>query len=259
MVTQAASRRRVVKKKVGGHGHHGGAWKVAYADFVTAMMALFMIMWLLASTDAKAREEISQYFRTGILPEGSMAMNDAAQLTPSVIERAPSPPRRESLEDRVAELKAEIEDMAKINESLAAVAKHVEITITDRGVLLEIVDDENGDLLFDSASSDLKPALAAFLGQLAPTLGAAGTDIEINGHTDARPFVAGAAMTNWDLSYERASVARTILETHGVVPAQITGVIGRAASQLYDPAHPDSARNRRLSILLIYPQAPRAA
>ena len=83
---------RRIKKVVGGHGHHGGAWKVAYADFVTAMMALFMVMWLLASTDAKSRREISNYFRTGILPEGDLAMNHAAQLKPSVIEEASMPP-----------------------------------------------------------------------------------------------------------------------------------------------------------------------
>ena len=92
--------RRIIKK-VEGHGHHGGAWKVAYADFVTAMMALFMVMWLLASTDAKSRQEISNYFRTGILPEGDRAMNHhAAQITPSVIEASsvPPPPNKESLD-----------------------------------------------------------------------------------------------------------------------------------------------------------------
>src|SRR3954468_2626817 len=84
--------KRKVIKKGDGHGHHGGAWKVAYADFVTAMMALFMVMWLLASTDAQTRKEISNYFRTGILPEGDLSMNHAAQVTPSVIEEASTPP-----------------------------------------------------------------------------------------------------------------------------------------------------------------------
>src|SRR5215471_5117613 len=86
----------IIKKKKGGHaGHHGGAWKVAYADFVTAMMALFMVLWLLASTDAASRKEISNYFRTGILPEGDLAMNHAAQIKPSVIEEASTPPPSE--------------------------------------------------------------------------------------------------------------------------------------------------------------------
>src|SRR5262249_43118559 len=98
------ARRRVIKKIDGGHGHHGGAWKVAYADFVTAMMALFMVMWLLASTDTESRKEISAYFRTGILPEGDLAMNRAAQFAPSVIEAAPAPPPpgEESIDDSTA-------------------------------------------------------------------------------------------------------------------------------------------------------------
>src|SRR5678816_1334734 len=81
---------RKFKKVDGGHGHHGGAWKVAYADFVTAMMALFMVMWLLASTDQQSRKEISNYFRTGVLPDGDLSMNRAAQITPSVIQASPS-------------------------------------------------------------------------------------------------------------------------------------------------------------------------
>src|SRR5258705_9764598 len=94
-------RPRIIKKKkvVGGHGHHGGAWKVAYADFVTAMMALFMVLWLLASTDTQTRAEISRYFRTGILPDGDMSMNRAAQTTPSVIEASPTPGREQNALD----------------------------------------------------------------------------------------------------------------------------------------------------------------
>ena len=253
----APSRRRIVKKVVGGHGHHGGAWKVAYADFVTAMMALFMIMWLLASTDQKSREEISRYFRTGILPDGSMAMNSAAQVTPSVIERSPMPPPRgkASLEDEVQQLQNRIENMAKLDGSLGAIARHVKVRMTDAGILLEIVDEEGGGLLFDTASSQLKPALSQFLAMIAPTVGAMGS-LEINGHTDALPFVHGAGKSNWDLSYERASAARVILEDNGVESGQVRAVIGRGASELLVPSQPFSARNRRLSILMLHADVP---
>lgn len=251
-MTPAPARRRVVKKGGGGHAHHGGAWKVAYADFVTAMMALFMIMWLLASTDAKSRQEISRYFRTGILPDGSMAMNSAAQVTPSVIERAPAPPPpgKATLADEVQELQNRIQNMAKLDGSLGMIARHVRLEVTDGGIVLDIADEENGGLLFATSSSELRPALTQFLEMLAPTLAAMG-DIEINGHTDARPFVAGAGKSNWDLSYERAAAARTILQAHGVGPRKVRGVIGRADSQLLVPTEPYSARNRRLSILIL--------
>ena len=252
----APARRRVVKKVAGGHGHHGGAWKVAYADFVTAMMALFMIMWLLASTDPKSRQEISRYFRTGILPDGSMAMNSAAQVTPSVIEKAPTPPPpgRSTLDDSAQELQNRISNMAKLDGNLGLIARHVRVEMTDAGILLDIADEDDGNLLFASASSELRPALSQFLEMIAPTLANMG-NLEINGHTDARPFVAGAGKSNWDLSYERAAAAREILQMHGVGPHQVRGVIGRADSQLLVPTEPYSPRNRRLSILILYDKA----
>src|SRR4051812_42672523 len=153
-------KRRVVKK-VDGHGHHGGAWKVAYADFVTAMMALFMVLWLLASSDAQTRKEIANYFRTGIMPEGELSMNHAAQITPSVIEVAPQPPQASQpsiTEDTATTLRNEMLRLGQIDTTLAQVLKGVHVEITPEGVLIEIVDDGD-DLLFDTASSKLKEPL----------------------------------------------------------------------------------------------------
>jgi chemotaxis protein MotB len=251
--SSAAQVRRIIKKRGGGgHGHHGGAWKVAYADFVTAMMALFMIMWLLASTDSKSRAEISRYFRSGILPEGSMAMNSAAQVTPSVIERSPTPPApdKANVDVDVSKIEGQVKRIAEQGGPLAEIARQVSVKQTDEGILIEIVDEEDGGLLFKISSSDLTPALAAFLKSMAPTIGSIMGKVEIHGHTDARPFVHGANKSNWDLSYERAAAARVILETSGLQPGQVDGVVGRAASQLYVPDDPYSARNRRLSILI---------
>ena len=187
---------RRIKKVEAAHGHHGGAWKVAYADFVTAMMALFMVMWLLASTDQETRKEISNYFRTGILPEGDLAMNHAAQFAPSVIETAPSPPPpgEESLDERVEtakQLDARLHRLAAIDSELAAVIKNVRIEVTQEGILIEMVDQEGG-LLFDLSSARLNEPLERFLRALGPTLSLLDRPIEINGHTDARPFAAGA-------------------------------------------------------------------
>jgi chemotaxis protein MotB len=245
---------RRYKKVEAAHGHHGGAWKVAYADFVTAMMALFMVMWLLASTDAATRKEISNYFRTGVLPEGDMAMNHAAQFQPSVIEAAPSPPPpgEESLDERVVtakQIEKRLERLAAIDADLAQVVRNVRIQVTDEGILIEAVDEGSG-LLFDVASARLNEPLERFLRALAPPVALIGKPIEINGHTDARPFPAGSKLSNWDLSYQRAAAAREILEASGVPPGQITGVFARGSSQLYVPNDPLAPQNRRLSILI---------
>jgi chemotaxis protein MotB len=245
---------RKIKKVDGGHGHHGGAWKVAYADFVTAMMALFMVMWLLASTDQATRQEISNYFRTGILPDGDMSMNRAAQLTPSVIQASPTPapPGEEALDERAQTAKslvARLNRLASIDTGLAEVMRNVHVEVNQDGIMIEAVDEARG-LLFDLASAKLNEPLERFLHALGPPLAAINRPIEINGHTDARPFPQGARQSNWDLSYQRADAAREILEDSGVSPRQITGVFARGASQPYMPDDPLAPQNRRLSILI---------
>jgi chemotaxis protein MotB len=250
----AEGRRPIIKKNSGGHAHHGGAWKVAYADFVTAMMALFMVMWLLASTDQQSRQEISRYFRTGILPEGDMAMDRAAQKKPSVVEEASAPAKRGAAgsgED-ARELGNAIERMVKSDPELAKLAAQVSISITEEGVLIEAVDRDGSSMLFDSASSELKPALVAFLDKLGPMLADRGNKIRVMGHTDARPYVSRAGKTNWDLSYERASNARRVLETTGIARGQITAVQAHGASQLRNSSDPFAAENRRLSVLVLH-------
>ncbi|TMQ08739.1 MAG: hypothetical protein E6J90_32780 [Deltaproteobacteria bacterium] len=245
---------RRFKKVDGGHGHHGGAWKVAYADFVTAMMALFMVMWLLASTDQQSRKEISNYFRTGLLPDGDLSMNRAAQITPSVIQTSPSPAQtsEEALDERAEaarELVNRLNRLASVDGELARVMRNVHVEVIQDGILIEAVDEDRG-LLFDLASARLNEPLERFLRALGPALGVLDRPIEINGHTDARPFVQGARLSNWDLSYQRAEAAREILEAAGVAPRQITGVFARGASQLYIPSDPLAPQNRRLSILV---------
>jgi chemotaxis protein MotB len=245
---------RRFKKVEAGHGHHGGAWKVAYADFVTAMMALFMVLWLLASTDQQTRQEISNYFRTGILPDGDLAMNRAAQAIPSVFQDSPVPPApgEETIDDRVSTAKQLVDRLnrlAALDAGLAQVMRNVHVQVTQDGIVIEAVDESKG-LLFDLASARLNEPLERFLRALGPALSALDRPIEINGHTDARPFMQGARLSNWDLSYQRAEAAREILEAAGVAPRQIAGVFARGASQLYVPSDPLAPQNRRLSILV---------
>lgn len=246
---------RRYKKVEAAHGHHGGAWKVAYADFVTAMMALFMVMWLLASTDEKSRKEISNYFRTGILPEGDLAMHHAAQLRPSVIEEAPMPPppnEEASLDAKMLaakQLADKLGRLAVLDTQLGEVIRNVRITVTADGVLVETVDEDKG-LLFELSSARLTEPMQRFLRAFAPMVVKLGHPVEINGHTDARAFAHGSKLNNWDLSYRRADAAREILEGSGVPASQLTGLFARASTQPYVPDDPYAAQNRRLSFLL---------
>jgi len=245
---------RRFKKVEGGHAHHGGAWKVAYADFVTAMMALFMVLWLLASTDEQSRKEISNYFRTGLLPDGDLAMNRAAQFAPSVFQEAPTPPPpgEATIDEKVdaaKQLAGRLNRLSAIDAELAQVVRNVRVEITPDGVLIEAVDQGQG-LLFDLSSAKLNEPLERFLRALAPAISSLDRTIEINGHTDARPFASGARISNWDLSYQRAAAARDILEASGVAPRLIVGVFARGSSQLYLPNEPFAPQNRRLSILV---------
>jgi chemotaxis protein MotB len=261
---------RRFKKVEGGHGHHGGAWKVAYADFVTAMMALFMVLWLLASTDQKSRQEISNYFRTGIVQVVELPSDGSPQTTAVFIGGMAPPsaigPGRggdaskgdtgkddggggDQREKAADDLVARLDRLAALDPELAAVMKNVHVSVAPEGVVIEAVD-EDGGLLFDVSSSRLNEPLERFLRALAPALSALDRTIEINGHTDARPFAAGARVSNWDLSYQRAAAAREILEGSGVANRLIVGVFARGSSQLYLPNEPFAPQNRRLSILV---------
>jgi len=254
---------RRFKKVDGGHGHHGGAWKVAYADFVTAMMALFMVLWLLASTDSASRKEISNYFRTGLVPQVDVATKGSPQTTsvflgsevpaPPVATPLPSSPGSDGgVDERVNtanDLVKRLHRFAAVDGELASVMKNVRVQVTSDGILIEAVDEGRG-LLFDSSSAKLNEPLERFLRTLGPAISALGKPLEINGHTDGRPFAAGARISNWDLSYQRASSAREILVASGVADSQVTGVFARGAAQLYVPNDPMAPQNRRLSILI---------
>lgn len=250
---QAAPRIRI-KKRGGGHGHHGGAWKVAYADFVTAMMALFMVMWLVASTDAKSRKEIANYFRTGILEVGDMSMQGASQMVPAVLEQTGTPPTEEGadIENDAEAIKDAIEDIGASDPELRAIAANVSVMKTPEGVLIEAIDREGGEgMLFEVASSDVKPALVTFLTRLAPVLNRVGKMVRVMGHTDARQYMSGKK-SNWDLSFERASAAHKVLASHGM-SEQIESVTAFGATRLRNNENPIAAENRRLGLLVLSP------
>ncbi|HYC23083.1 MAG TPA: flagellar motor protein MotB [Candidatus Bathyarchaeia archaeon] len=263
--------RVIIKRKKGGHGgHHGGAWKVAYADFVTAMMALFMVLWLLTQADMKLRSQIAQYFRNpGVLPGGSVISQEAnAQKSrdPQVVSKdilivqsradqglPESGENKRLAEQKQFEVQAKaieeaVQQAASQTPELAALKDEVIIEVNDAGLSIQVVD-KGRNMLFDLSSAELKPPLIVLLKKMSAILGRLPNHIEIGGHTDSRPYPTQSTKTNWELSFERANNARRILESNGMRAGQITRVLAYADSNPLVPDNPMADENRRLSIL----------
>jgi len=242
----------VVKKVKGGHGHHGGAWKVAYADFVTAMMSLFMVLWLVSQTDQETKEQISEYFRTGMFSGSSGILTGSAYGIDGDREAMNPTPMDDGDADALkkAEMRAmaAIRRMREIDPKAKVLVDNVVVRMVDEGLLIEIIDGGN-DMSFDLGSADLKPALAQLMAELAPALREMPNQLQLHGHTDARPFPPGSNRTNWSLSFERADAARQALISAGVAEKKIVGVYAHGDSQLLFPSEPENPANRRLSIL----------
>ncbi|MET0283147.1 MAG: flagellar motor protein MotB [Polyangiales bacterium] len=256
-----------IKKKAKGHGHHGGAWKVAYADFVTAMMALFIVLWLLTQSDQASKEKIAEYFRTGALPGGALLIGKPGGNTPpQPINIFPDGPGQSAaatstetrdLKELTKAVRKLMQQAAKGSPSMAALGKHVKVRMVNEGALIELV--EGGDnFLFNVASAELKPGAIEILNQLAPMLAGLDNKLEIHGHTDARPFPPGSKATNWQLSFERGDQARRVLEGKGVEKGKVQSVLAHADTALYNPDDPLAPENRRLSILVVRPSAQRS-
>ncbi len=243
----------IIKKKGKGHGgHHGGAWKVAYADFVTAMMALFMVMWLLAQTDQTTRQKLSEYFRTGMFSGAPSVLNGGSGIQEmaffDVVGRSNMQPESAAFEQVSLAVRALIRRTTDENPDMKDLGKNIRVSVTAEGLLITILDGGN-DLLFDRASSDLKPRLVGLLEQLAPILKTLDNTLQIHGHTDARQFPKGSGRSNWQLSFERADRARAVLEETGLRKGQIAGVYAHGDTSLINPKEPFAAENRRLAIL----------
>jgi chemotaxis protein MotB len=228
----------VIKKKKGGHGgHHGGAWKVAYADFVTAMMALFIVLWLMSSTSKQTQEEIAGYFRD---PKGTSAKKG--------MESKPGEIKEKKKDDMAALKKDLLQAIQNIN-ALNKLKKQIEVTITDEGLRIELIEDAKGTF-FESGSAKPTPALIEILGVLANQLKTLPNKISIEGHTDAQQYANSTAYGNWELSTDRANVARREMQKNGVRLDQISQVRGFADQRLHYPLKPFDAGNRRVSLVV---------
>jgi chemotaxis protein MotB len=239
--------KKIIKK--GGHGHHGGAWKLAYADFVTAMMAFFLLMWLLGATDEKTRKGISEYFQDPY--EASRI--DKGQI-PTLEEIAPTEIDRQADENdqlKLEMLKEKIQNMIDANPKLAEVKDQIKLETTPEGLRVQIIDNKNMPM-FKLASSETEPQIRLILRAMAPVINKLPNKITINGHTDARPFPGKRkGYSNWELSSDRANAARYELNDGGLEEEKILRVTGLSASIPYNPANPDDPMNRRISIIVM--------
>jgi chemotaxis protein MotB len=270
------------KKKVQGHGHHGGAWKVAYADFVTAMMAFFLLLWLLNATTEEQRDGIADYFSPNVVSDstsgggGMLAGRTMAKEGALTSERAPlginmrlpesraaeDPNRRDpdvaELEKALAErerarfdaAKKELEEALAARPALKALGDNLLVDRTDEGLRIQIVDGD-GRAMFESGSAAPKARTRELLALVAESIADLPNDIAIEGHTDAVAFRGDGSYGNWELSADRANASRRALLEAGLDAARIKEVVGRADQDLLLPDSPDAPRNRRISILLI--------
>jgi chemotaxis protein MotB len=236
----------IIKKKKASHGgHHGGAWKVAYADFVTAMMALFIVLWLMNSSD-QVKKAVGGYFKD---PRGTGKLVGSAM--------AGSGESLSVKKDDMKKLKETIESAIKTMPKFEKFKDNLEMTITGEGLRLDLLESEGG-MFFVSGSPEPTDSGKELLSKLETELAKLPNPIVIEGHTDAKPFAKQGAYSNWELSADRANAAGRLMQAIGLPAGRIKQVRGFADQNLYDPKDPESAKNRRISVIVRY-QEPVAA
>lgn len=272
-------------KKVSG-GHHGGAWKVAYADFVTAMMAFFLLLWLLNAVTEEQKRGIAQYFRPTIAfqntsatfailqgqatPMETMVGGASAQTElddPELTDpRNPEPVDGEGAkpvnldeaeatvakaeEQQLQEIRDEVKKVIEATPDLKELEKNLKIDKTEEGIRIQLLDQEKISM-FPSGSATMNPRSKALLQKVAQVVSDLPNKIEISGHTDATPYAGGNNYTNWELSTDRANASRRVLVESGINPARLKTVQGMADTDPFVDEDPFDPQNRRISIILL--------
>ena len=229
----------IIKKKGGHGGHHGGAWKVAYADFVTAMMALFIVLWLMNSSQ-KIQVAVSGYFKD---PSGS-----AKKVGTGL---AGTGENLKLAKQDMAKLKVELQKSIQSITDIDKLKKNIEMTVTAEGLRIELLESEKGTF-FDSGSSALNTSGQEMLALLAVELGKVPNHVSVEGHTDAKPFTGKRSYSNWELSADRANAARRLMQQSGLRPDQVSQVRGFADQRLRNLKDALDPSNRRISIIVQY-------
>ncbi|MCA1937542.1 MAG: flagellar motor protein MotB [Dechloromonas sp.] len=272
----------IKRKKVVAGGAHGGAWKIAYADFVTAMMAFFLLMWLLGSTSKGDLQGIADYFQnpmkvsmsggagsgdaTSILKGGGQDLTrQSGQVKKGDVEAKRTTFSKEAQlefrrkeQERLELLKADIEKMIEQSPQLAQFKKQLLLDITSEGLRIQIVDEQNRPM-FDSGGDTVKPYTRQLLQQIGLALNGVSNRISLAGHTDAAPFVGGVGgFSNWELSANRANASRRELVAGGMDDHKVLRVVGLGSTLLFDKNDPLNPVNRRISIVVLNQRTERA-
>jgi len=272
----------IIKRiKKAGHGAHGGAWKIAYADFVTAMMALFLLLWLLGASTEDQKRGVADHFNAPVMIAVFGEPGARATISPlpgggedllrpdAPLETRPDPVQaRQQMEadalrqaqmqldrKRVEDLRRKIEQAIQNNPQLAEMSHQIRLEMVQDGLYIQVVDEQDRPM-FATGSPLVQPHLRAILREISVSLAEVENRISIAGHTDAVPFGRGAlGYSNWELSADRANASRRELMAAGMTEPQIARVVGMGPSQLLLPEAPLDPRNRRISILVLTQEA----
>ena len=243
---------RIVRKKIVGGGHHGGAWKVAYADFVTAMMAFFLVMWIVG-LNKPTRQAIAAYFNHPDLIGKGLGHSIVGTGDPPPTAK-PTPVVASNKEQMQAQFKAKADailDDLKKSPEFNNMRDSIQVRLTNEGLRIELIE-KTSALFFATGSARLNPKTVRLLQLIAQELKEVKSPIIVEGHTDSRPLGAADGYSNWELSADRANSARRAMQGHGLRQGQIIGVRAFADRKLLRPEDPMHFSNRRVSILVAY-------
>ena len=230
----------IIIKKSGGHGgHHGGAWKVAYADFVTAMMALFIVLWLLNSSK-QVQEAVGGYFKDPTGQSKKVGTNLSGSGENFALSR-----------DNMPKLKEELQKAVRQATNFDKLKDQIEMTVTSEGLRIELMEAASGTF-FDSGNAHPTDNGQELLGMLAEELGKLPNKVSIEGHTDSNPYSGARDYTNWELSADRANAARRIMQARGLGENQVLQIRGYADQKLKKPDQPTDSANRRITVIVQY-------
>ncbi|HQO16330.1 MAG TPA: flagellar motor protein MotB [Methylotenera sp.] len=275
----------IVKKiKKGGGGHHGGAWKIAYADFVTAMMAFFLLMWLLGSTSKAQKAGISDYFKTPLMvaikntggpavgasdsimkdtggkditkKQGQVKPDDGSKGKEKSVDIKEAEEAMKKAETaKLEELKEKMEKAISDSPELSKFKNQLLMDLTSEGLRVQIVDEQNRPM-FNSSKADMQPYARKILQEIGKVLNGVNNKVSLSGHTDAVPYAGGeAGYSNWELSSDRANASRREMIAGGMDESKIVRVVGLGSASLFDKDNPFNPTNRRISIIVMNKQA----